>query len=164
MFFFSLIFQWLQHDICQFWWHQRFLETESGTEILQKLKQRRQCFNWNSYQPWSNTRYKNNNWLGIIFFSPGDSHTKWFLVLLHLGLEGVTEVDNDPKRRFVSFKVIPSNDRVLRVYVPLGHSIKEKLTRGCLSEGLQNYKANKKEGNEKHKQEFSWTTKTFLFY
>ena len=105
-----------------------------------------------------------NNWLGIIFFSPGDSHTKWFLVLLQLGLEGVTEVDTDPKRRFVSFKVIPSNDRVLRVYVPLGHSIKEKLTRGCLSEGLQNYKANKKEGNEKHKQEFSWTTKTFLFY
>ena len=27
------------------------------------------------------------------------------LFLLHLGLEGVTEVDTDPKERFVSFKV-----------------------------------------------------------
>ena len=57
-----------------------------------------------------------NNWLGPIFFSPGDSHTKGLLVLLHLGLEGVTEVDTDPKGRFVSFKVTPSNDRVLCVY------------------------------------------------
>ena len=56
--FFSLNFQWLQHDIWQFWWHQRSLETESGTSILQKTKQRRQYFNWNSYQPWSNTPYK----------------------------------------------------------------------------------------------------------
>ena len=56
--FFSLNFQWLQHDIWQFWWHQRSLETESGTSILQKPKQRRQYFNWNSYQPWSNTPYK----------------------------------------------------------------------------------------------------------
>ena len=51
-----------------------------------------------------------------IFFSPGDSRTKGLLVLLHLGLEGVTEVDTDPKGRFVSFKVTPSNDRVLCVY------------------------------------------------
>ena len=57
-----------------------------------------------------------NNWLGAIFFSPGDSHTKGLLVLLHLGLEGVIEVDTDPKGRFVSFKVTPSNDRVLCVY------------------------------------------------
>ena len=57
-----------------------------------------------------------NNWLGTIFFSPGDSHTKGLLVLLHLGLKGVTEVDTDPERRFVSFKVTPSNDRVLCVY------------------------------------------------
>ena len=46
-----------------------------------------------------------NNWLGASFFSPGDSHTKGLLVLLHLGLEDVTEVDADPKERFVSFKV-----------------------------------------------------------
>ena len=57
-----------------------------------------------------------NNRLGAIFFSPGDSHTKGLLVLLHLGLEGVTEVDTDPKRKFVSFKATPSNDRVLCVY------------------------------------------------
>ena len=57
-----------------------------------------------------------NNWLGAIFFSPGDSHTKGLLALLHLGLEGVTEVDTDPKGMFVSFKVTPSNDRVLCVY------------------------------------------------
>ena len=48
-----------------------------------------------------------------IFFSPGDTHTKGMLFLLHLGLEGITEVDTDPKGRFVSFKVTPSNDRVL---------------------------------------------------
>ena len=38
-----------------------------------------------------------NNWLGPIFFSPGDSHKKGLLVLYHLGLECVTEVDTDPK-------------------------------------------------------------------
>ena len=57
-----------------------------------------------------------NNWMGVIFFSPGDSYTKGLLVLLYLCLEGVTEVDTDPKGRFVSFKVTPSNDRVLCVY------------------------------------------------
>ena len=55
--------------------------------------------------------------MGTIFFSPGDSHTKGLLVLLHLGLEGVTEIDTDTKGRFVSFKVTPANDRVLCVYV-----------------------------------------------
>ena len=57
-----------------------------------------------------------NNWLGVIFFSPGDSHKKELLVLLHLGVEGVTEVYTDPEKRFASFKVILSNDRVLCVY------------------------------------------------
>ena len=59
-----------------------------------------------------------NNWLGSIFFSPGDSHTKGFFILLHLGLEGITKGDIDPKWRFVVciLKGIPSNDRVLRVY------------------------------------------------
>ena len=60
--------------------------------------------------------YIRNNWLGAIFFSPGDSHTKELLVLLLLSLEGVTEVDTDPKGRFVSLKVTPSNGRVLCVY------------------------------------------------
>ena len=39
------------------------------------------------------------------------------LFLLHLGLEGVTEVDTDPKERFVSFKVTTSNESSL--FVPL---------------------------------------------
>ena len=41
------------------------------------------------------------------FSSPGDSHTKGSPVLLHPGLEGITEVDTDPKRWSVSFKVTP---------------------------------------------------------
>ena len=51
-----------------------------------------------------------------MFYSPGDSH-RYSPVLLHLGLEGVTEVDTNSKGRFVSFKVTPSNDRVLYTYV-----------------------------------------------
>ena len=39
------------------------------------------------------------------------------LFLLHLSLEGVTEVDTDPKRRFVSFKVTTLNESSL--FVPL---------------------------------------------
>ena len=60
--------------------------------------------------------YIRNNWLGPIFFSPGNSHTKGLLILFHLGLEGITEVDTDPKEKFVSFKVTPSNDRVFCVW------------------------------------------------
>ena len=45
--------------------------------------------------------------VGPHLFSPGDSHTKGLLVLLHPGLEGITEVDTDLKGRFVSFKVTP---------------------------------------------------------
>ena len=45
------------------------------------------------------------------------------LFLLHLALEGITEVDTDPKERFVFIKITPSNDRViclcpLQVIVP----------------------------------------------
>ena len=46
-----------------------------------------------------------NNWFSAIFFSPGDSPKKGLLILLHHGLEGVNEVDTDPKESFVSFKV-----------------------------------------------------------
>ena len=42
------------------------------------------------------------------------------IFLLHLGLEGITEVDNDPKGRFVSFKVTPSSR----------YSTREQLARG----------------------------------
>ena len=47
-----------------------------------------------------------------IFFSPGDTHTKGMLFLLHLGLEGVTEVDTDPKERFVSFQVTTTSNEI----------------------------------------------------
>ena len=90
-----------------------------------------------------------NNWLGAIFFSPGDSHTKGLLVLLHLGLEGVTEVDTDLKGRFVSFKVTPSNDRVFCVYalgVAPGNTCLEGVSR--FFEGLQKHMEKKNEGNE----------------
>ena len=53
--------------------------------------------------------------MGSIFFCPGDSHTKGMVFVLHLGLEGITEVDTDPERRFVSFKVITSNESSLFV-------------------------------------------------
>ena len=39
------------------------------------------------------------------------------LFLLHLSLEGVNEVDINPKGRFMSFKVTTSNERSL--FVPL---------------------------------------------
>ena len=71
-----------------------------------------------------------NNWLGPIFFSPGYSHTKWLLVLLHSGLEGVTKVGTNPKWRFVLFNVTPFNDRVPCVCAPSGHSTRELLAKG----------------------------------
>ena len=88
-----------------------------------------------------------NNWLGPIFFSPGDSHTKGMLFLLHLSLEGVTEVDTGPKERFVSFKVTNSNKSSL--FVPLQAIAPNRAEqRGRFFEGLQNYMQNKNEGNE----------------
>ena len=89
-----------------------------------------------------------NNWLGAIFFSPGDSHTKGLLVLPHLGLEGVTEVDTDPKWTFVSFKITLSSDRFLCVYAPSRHSTREQLAQERFVEGLQNFMENKNEWNE----------------
>ena len=52
-------------------------------------------------------------------------------------LEGVSEVDTDPKGRFVSFKVTLSNNRV-----------PEQLVTGRFLERLQNDMENKCEGNE----------------
>ena len=51
--------------------------------------------------------------MGPLFFSPGDNHTNGMIFLLHLGPEGITEIDTDPKGRFVSFKVTLSYDTVL---------------------------------------------------
>ena len=81
--------------------------------------------------------------MGPIFFSPGDTHTKAMLFLLHLGLQGTTEVDTDPKERFVSFKVTTSN-----VCAPSEYSTREQLARGRFLEGLQKYMQNINEGNE----------------
>ena len=89
-----------------------------------------------------------NNWLGAIFFPPGDSHTKGLVVLLHLVLKGVIEVDTNPKGRFVSFMVTSSNDRVVCVYAPSGHTAREQLTRGRFLEGQQSYMQSKNEGIE----------------
>ena len=50
------------------------------------------------------------------------------LFLLHLGLEDVTEVDTDPKERFVSFKVTTSNEGSL--FVPLQSIAPESSWRG----------------------------------
>ena len=68
------------------------------------------------------------------------------LFLLHLSLESVTEVDTDPKERFVSFKVTTSNESSL--FVPLQGIAPEQLARGRFFEGLQKYLQNKSEGNE----------------
>ena len=52
-----------------------------------------------------------NNWLGSIFLALKNIHTKGLLGQLHLGLEGVTEVDIDPKGKFVFFKITLSNNK-----------------------------------------------------
>ena len=68
------------------------------------------------------------------------------IFLLHLCLEGVTEVDTDLKERSVSFKVTTFNES--SVCSPSGYSTREQLARGCFFEGLQKYMQNKNEGNE----------------
>ena len=77
-----------------------------------------------------------NDWLGSNFFSPGDSHTKGMLFVLHLSLEGITEVDTDPERRFASSKVTTFNESSL--FVPLqGIAPKNSWLRGAF---LKDYK------------------------
>ena len=89
-----------------------------------------------------------NNWLGPIFFSPGNTFSKDILILLHPGFIDVTEVDIDPKERFVSFKVAPSNDRVLCIYAQLGHSNRQELARRHFFKELQTYVESETLGNE----------------
>ena len=58
------------------------------------------------------------------------------LFVLHLGFEGVTEVDTDPERRFVSSKVTTFNESSL--FVPLqGIAPKNSWLRGAF---LKDYK------------------------
>ena len=80
-----------------------------------------------------------NNWLGPIFLSRGNSHTKGLLSQFHPGLEGVTEVDTDPKGRFVLFRVTLYNNKVLWVSATSGHNTREQLVRGRSFDRLQNY-------------------------
>ena len=68
------------------------------------------------------------------------------IIVLNLGLEGITEVDTDPERSFVSFKVTTSNES--SVYAPSRYRPKEQLARERFFQGLQNYMQNKNEGNE----------------
>ena len=58
-----------------------------------------------------------NNWLGPIFFSPRNIHTKGLLGQLHL--EGVAEADTDLKGRFMFFKVTLSLITEFSVFVSL---------------------------------------------
>ena len=78
-----------------------------------------------------------NSWLGPIFYSPGDTFTKGILVLLHLGFDHVSDNDTDPKERFVSFKVGPSDDRVFCIHAPSGHNNGQQLARDA---SLKDYK------------------------
>ena len=85
--------------------------------------------------------------VGLFCFYPGDSWTKRLVALLHLGLEGVTEVNTDPKWGFLSFKGTLSTDRVLCVYASSGHNTTEQLAWEHFFEGLQDYMKNKSGGN-----------------
>ena len=107
-------------DICM------LAETHTGDEQIHQIK---------------------NNWLGPVLISPRDTFSKGILLLLHPGFPDVTEIDSDPNGRFTSFKVAPSDDRVLCVYVPSGHSNREQLIRRRFFE-LLNYINNKFKGNE----------------
>ena len=53
-----------------------------------------------------------------------------------MGLEGVTDVDTDPKGGFFSFRVTLFNNRVLCVFTTSGHSTREQLVRGRFFEEL----------------------------
>ena len=93
--------------------------------------------------------------MGPILFSSRDNQTRGLLVKLHLGLEGVTEVDCEVDR-FLSLEVTPSNDRV---HVASGHNTRQQLAGEHFFEGLQNHMENKNDGNESKNilRDFNWT-------
>ena len=66
-----------------------------------------------------------------MFFSPGDSQTKGTLFLLHMGLEGITEVNNDSQMTFVSLRLLPLM-KEFSVCSPSGYSTREQLSMGAL--------------------------------
>ena len=77
-----------------------------------------------------------NNWLGVIFFLFEIVTQKDCFVLFHVSFERNTKVDTDLKGRFASFKVTPSNDRVLCDYTLSGYSTRQQLLRGRFFEEL----------------------------
>ena len=103
-----MIFQRLQNDIWPSWCHQRSFEAGSGTWTLQKPKKIISILT-KTHMNHDQIHHTRNNWLGAIFFSTGDSHTKGRPFLVHLGLEDITEVDTDPKGRLVSFNPLMHN-------------------------------------------------------
>ena len=145
--FFSLNFQWLQHDICQLWGHRDLLKQNLALPFS-RIRNKDVSFLTELQINLDQIHHIRNKWFGAIFCCPGDSHKKGLFVLLHLGLEGVTKVDTEPKEKFVFFKVTSSNDRVLSVCTPSSHSTREQLAKGRFFEGLQNYMKSKNEGNE----------------
>ena len=60
----------------------------------------------------------------------------------------IQKVDTDSKGISASFKVTLSNNRIICVCAPSGHSTREQLVKGRFFERLQNYLENKCEGNE----------------
>ena len=58
-------------------------------------------------------------------------------------------VDSDTKERLGSFKVTPSNNRALCVYVPSVHITREQLAKGRFFERTQIYTENKNDKDEK---------------
>ena len=104
--------------------------------------------------------YTRNNWLGPIFFSPGDIDTKRMPFLLHLGLEDITEVDTDPKGRFVSFKVTTSNKSSL--FVPLqGIAPRKSWPWDIFSKDYKIISKKKKKKRGKWKQNNAWRLKLY---
>ena len=81
--------------------------------------------------------------MGPIFLSPGD-----LVAQLHPGFGGLTEFDTNPKSRFLSFKITPSNDRGQGGYALSGYSTREQVARGHFFEGMQSSMENKNEENE----------------
>ena len=126
-YFFPLIFQWLQHNICQCW-SPEFCRNhyKDNNDQIQHIR---------------------NNWLALSF-SLLESHSEGLLVLLLVLFHSGPSDHIDPKGRFVSFKVTPYNDRIICVYAPLGYSTRKQLTRECFFEELQNYMKNKNKRNE----------------
>ena len=90
-----------------------------------------------------------NNWLGSIFFCPGDFHTKdrlsCFVGVLRISLKlTLTE-----KEGLCLLRLLHSlYDRILCIYALSGYSTREQSARGSFLKEVQNYIETKNQGNE----------------